>query len=134
MANVLAERLLKEGHEITFVTPAPLAASFTINTMEQSTIQARLLDAGVTIIPSHGLVSAGDAGIETACMFTRKRRRHEGAVLLVTSRAPRDDLYRALKGRNAPATVIGDACTASTIAHAVHDGRRFAEEFGEPPT
>ncbi|CAN5149253.1 NAD(P)-binding protein [soil metagenome] len=133
MANVLADRLLKEGYTITFVTPASLPAAFTINTMEQSTIQARLLDSGVTIVASQGLVAATDVGIETACLFTGKRHHYEGTVLLVTSRAPKDDLYRTLKARNAPVTAIGDARAPATIAHAVHAGRRFAEEFGDPP-
>ena len=52
--------------------------------------------------------------------------------MLVTSRIADDALYRALKPQGATVTAIGDAWAPATIAHAVHAGRRFAEEFGEP--
>ena len=40
MASVLAELLVKEGSAVTFVTPAAVAAAYSVNTMEQTLIQA----------------------------------------------------------------------------------------------
>jgi dimethylamine/trimethylamine dehydrogenase len=52
--------------------------------------------------------------------------------VLVTSRLADDALYRALKGKGAKVSAIGDAWAPAAIAHAVYAGRRFAEDYGEP--
>jgi dimethylamine/trimethylamine dehydrogenase len=62
------------------------------------------------------------------------------AVLLVTARLPRDDLFLALQERQDewPArgvrsvTCVGDAWAPTTIAGAVWAGRRYAEELDTP--
>ena len=79
--------------------------------------------------------------VETTCIFT-DRRSEQGtdAVVLVTARLPREALYRDLLARRADwagaglssVRAIGDAWAPSTIAAAVHAGRRYAEEFEEP--
>ena len=61
-------------------------------------------------------------------------------VVLVTARLPQEALYRSLQDRRgdwaaaglASVTAIGDAWAPSTIAAAVHAGRRYAEAFEEP--
>jgi dimethylamine/trimethylamine dehydrogenase len=54
-------------------------------------------------------------------------------VVLITSRESVDELYRDLLGKHPDVLAIGDARAPATIAHAVHAGRRYAEEFGLPP-
>ena len=58
------------------------------------------------------------------------------AVVLVTSRASNDGLWRELEAReDAPwrsLTRIGDALAPATVAHAVYAGHRFAREFQAP--
>ncbi|QIG51865.1 NAD(P)-binding protein [Nordella sp. HKS 07] len=134
MASVLAELLVKEGIKVTYVTPASIAAAYTVNTMEQKLIQRRLLELGVTIIAGEALSEVTGQGLITSCIYTGKERRHTaGSVVLVTSRKADDALYRELKERGAHATAIGDAWVPAAIAHAVYAGRRFAEEFDGKP-
>ncbi|WP_119392488.1 NAD(P)-binding protein [Taklimakanibacter lacteus] len=135
MASVLCELLVKEGITVTYVTPASVAAAYTVNTMEQKIIQARLLDIGVKIIAGQALSAIEASGPVTSCIYTGKEERHETASLvLVTSRKADDALYQGLKQMGAPVTAIGDAWAPAAIAHAVYAGRRFAEEFEAKPT
>jgi dimethylamine/trimethylamine dehydrogenase len=134
MASVLAELLVKDGIKVTYVTPATVSAAYTVNTMEQKFIQARLIERGVTIIAGQALSAVAADALVTTCIYTGKERRHETAsIVLVTSRRPQDALYRALKDRGAPVTAIGDALAPAAIVHAVYAGRRFAEEFQAKP-
>ena len=55
MASVLAELLVKDGMKVTYVTPASVAAAYTVNTMEQKFIQARLIEIGVAITRGEAL-------------------------------------------------------------------------------
>jgi dimethylamine/trimethylamine dehydrogenase len=55
---------------------------------------------------------------------------------MVTARLPRDELaeeLHALHGVAGTVAAIGDALAPSTIAAAVFDGRRYAEELDAPP-
>jgi dimethylamine/trimethylamine dehydrogenase len=56
-------------------------------------------------------------------------------VVLVTGRLPDDALAGELAAAGGGATVrlIGDALSPGTIAAAVWDGRRYAEELDAPP-
>jgi dimethylamine/trimethylamine dehydrogenase len=134
MGGVIAELLSKEGFGVTLVTPAAVISAYTTNTMEQPLIQRRLLELGVKIVSGELLVAAVPDGLKTACLYTGRERLHSAdSVILVTSRKAEDTLYRDLKSRGLPVNAIGDAWAPATIAHAVHAGRRFAEEFGSPP-
>ena len=55
------------------------------------------------------------------------------SVVLVTARRPVDGLWQALAAQGIPATRAGDCYGPGTIAAAVHSGRKFAENFGNPP-
>jgi dimethylamine/trimethylamine dehydrogenase len=134
MASVLCELLVKDGIKVTYVTPAAIAAAYTVNTMEQKLIQARLLEIGVTVVTAEALSEVTAQGLVTSCIYTGRERRHAaGSVVLVTSRKGDDALYRELKDRGAKVTSIGDAWAPAAIAHAVYAGRRFAEEFDTSP-
>jgi dimethylamine/trimethylamine dehydrogenase len=62
-------------------------------------------------------------------VYTRQERELPlDGLVLVTARLPNDGLARELG-----ATAIGDAYAPGTIAHAVWDGRRYAEELDAPP-
>jgi dimethylamine/trimethylamine dehydrogenase len=133
MASVLAELLVKEGYGITFVTSAAVVSAYSFNTMEQPLIQRRLIELGVAIVPNRALVDASAQGLTTACVYTARQDVHEAdGMVLVTSRQPDEELYRELVLRGAPVAAIGDAWAPATIAHAVHAGRRYAEELGSP--
>jgi dimethylamine/trimethylamine dehydrogenase len=133
VASALAEKLKKAGHEVTYVTPAPVVSSWTAMTDEQGFIQARLMALGVELLLSHGLVSATRSEARFACAYSGQERTLPlGRLILVTGKLPDDALYHALAARcDAPAmTRIGDCFNPSHIADAVFSGHRFAREFG----
>jgi dimethylamine/trimethylamine dehydrogenase len=138
MGGVIAEKLRRAGLEVTLVTPAPLVSAWTVNTLEQTRIQARLLELGVTICANEALVdfAGGEAGL--ACVFTGRRRTlPAGSVVMVTSRSARHELHAELAARSVEVkaagiksvTRIGDCEAPGPIAAAVFSGHRYAREF-----
>ena len=141
MGGVLAELLRSEGYDVALVTPEPLVSAWTVNTMEQHRIQARLMEAGVELHTSTAVSAVLDDGLRTECVFTgRESRIDAAAAVLVTARLPVDGLLQELSARRDEWTgrgltsvrAVGDALTPGTIAAAVWDGRRYAEELEAP--
>jgi dimethylamine/trimethylamine dehydrogenase len=141
MAGVLAELLVREGSRVTLVTPAARASEWADNAMEQERIQKRLLELGVEIVLTRALVSAAAATVTTACAYTgREEETACDSLLLVTARIPDDAVMVELLERRGEwadaglhsARAVGDAYSPGTVAAAVWDGRRFAEELDEP--
>jgi len=138
MGGVLAELLVRSGCKVTLVTPSALVSEWTINTLEQHRIQARLLDLGVTVITTHGLQGIGAQGVTLDCTYTGRSRdlRCDG-VVLVTARLPEDGLWHDLAAREgewAAAGIrsirrIGDAEAPAPIAWATYAGHRFGREL-----
>ena len=138
LGGVLAEWLARHDARVTLVTSEPLVSSFTDNTMEQHKVHRRLLELGVEILTHHVVTgtSSGEVGLEHV-VTGQPASRPAGGLLLVTGRIPLDGLARDLAGRESEwsgaglsdVRVIGDASTPATIAAAVWDGRRFAEEL-----
>jgi dimethylamine/trimethylamine dehydrogenase len=136
MGGVLAELLMSEGRQVTLVTPADTVSEWSDHTMEQRRIQERLLNLGVRVEVSTTLVSARAGGVRLACAYTGNERELEcNGLVLVTARVPQDAVAAELASRaDAPASrAVGDALSPGTIAAAVWDGRRFAEELDAPP-
>ena len=97
--------------------------------------QRRLMEMDVAIEASQGLVSAAAGGVTIACGYTDRERTIEcDSLLLVTARLPNDSIVADLLAREDGAGVkaVGDAWSPGTIAAAVWDGRRYAEELDEP--
>jgi dimethylamine/trimethylamine dehydrogenase len=141
LGGVLAELLVAKGCKVALVTPAAEASTWTRNTMEQHMIQARLLELGVEIVAHRAVSEIHAGGVATNCVFTGRRLDIQAdAVLLVTARLPGEALLRDLKSRHSEwkaaglisLSAIADALAPSTIAAAVHAGRRYAEEFEAP--
>jgi dimethylamine/trimethylamine dehydrogenase len=140
MGGVLAELLAREGRRATLVTPANGASSWTNATMEQHRVQRRLLELDVDIVASHAVVRTVRGGIDATCVFTQ-RERHIAceAAVFVTARLPLDTVYRELLARRADwagaglrsVQAVGDCLAPATIAAAVWEGRRYAEELDE---
>jgi dimethylamine/trimethylamine dehydrogenase len=138
MGGVIAEKLRREGRQVTLVTPEESASHWTHNTLEHARIQARLLDIGVEIVASRRVAAFRGDHVETVCVFTGRRLEIAcGFVVSVTARLPDDALYLALAGDAAgpraagirSVAAIGDAFAPATIAHAVHAGHRYAREI-----
>ena len=143
LGGVLAEHLRRQGLEVALVTPAALASSWTVFTLEQEKIQKRLLELGIAIHANLNLTRVANGSVELACMFTGARRTlAAAAVVPVTARLPDEKLYDALHALgDAPAkagirsvTRIGDCYSPGAIVHAVYSGHRYARELDEPPS
>jgi len=132
MGGVIAEELRSRGLEVTLVTPATEASSWTHNTLEQERIQTRLLEMEIKIVTCQNLVEIHAGHIDLACVYTgRQTSLPAVSVVLVTMRLPDDTLYRALSEAG-NVTRIGDALAPATIAHAVYAGHRYARQLDEP--
>jgi dimethylamine/trimethylamine dehydrogenase len=139
MGGVLAELLASEGHEVTVVTPEGRVSQWTENTMEQHRIQRRLLEMGVTAVTAQTLAGAGADSARISCVYTdREQELGCDALVLVTARLPQDAVYLELKrlvaesGAAMRVRAVGDAWSPGTIAAAVWDGHRYAEELDGP--
>ncbi len=141
MGGVLAELLAREGFGVTFVTPAARVSEWTVNTMEQERIQRRLLELGVTVLTSRALSGAEPGVARTASVYTDEEIEAPcDALVLVTARVPEDALWSDLTARSdrwaeaglSTVRAFGDAWVPGTIAAAVWEGRRYAEQLDEP--
>jgi len=130
LGGVLAELLATEGKRVTLVTPAVRVSEWSVNTMEQERIHRRLVEAGVELVTAHALAAAEADTARIVDVYTgRDQELPLDGLVLVTARTPNDALALELG-----VTAIGDAYAPGTIATAVWDGRRYAEELdGEPP-
>jgi dimethylamine/trimethylamine dehydrogenase len=129
LGGALAELLASDGRQVTLVTPAALVSEWSVNTMEQPRIHKRLVEAGVELLTAHDVVGVGGGEARLADTFTgRERAIPVDSLVLVTARLPNDELARELG-----VTAVGDALAPGTIASAVWDGRRYAEELDLPP-
>jgi dimethylamine/trimethylamine dehydrogenase len=141
MGGVLAELLAREGRRVAIVTPAHAVSGWTTATMEQHRIQRRLLELEVEIIASQAAAATEPTGVRMRCVFTgRERLLPADAAVFVTARLPEDALYRDLLERRPEwrdaglqtVKAIGDCWSPGTIAAAVWEGHRYAEELDEP--
>ena len=138
MGGVLAETLRKRGLDVTLVTPAPLVSAWTVNTLEQEKIQRQVLEAGIDVVANSNLVAVRSGSVDLACVFTgRRQTRAASAVVFVTARQPKTELYDALSGRVGEGALrtllrVGDCYQPGTIATAVFAGRRAAEGLDQP--
>jgi dimethylamine/trimethylamine dehydrogenase len=134
MGSVLAELLIAHGKRVDFVTPAVKVAEWTDNTLEQGTIMRRLLEIGVEVHLSKAPEAIGNKEVTLGCIWTgRQSPLAADAVVMVTSRRPKDALFhatRALDWQGAgirSLQLIGDAAAPGPIAWATYAGRAWAE-------
>jgi len=138
MGGVLAELLANNGAEVTLVTPSAYVSDWTINTLEQSTIHARLVEAGVEIVLNRGITELHNGHVLSNCVYTHGIEKYEcDAVVMVASRLENNELYTQLKTREVEwqdngiksVTIIGDANAPGPIAWATYAGHRYAREL-----
>jgi dimethylamine/trimethylamine dehydrogenase len=138
IGGVIAEKLRGDGLGVTLATTESVVSSWTSHTLEQARIQTRILELGISVVPSHNLAKVGAGEAELSCIYTERPQTVPAAsVVMVTSRQPNDALRLELIGdqeRLAAAGIlsvraIGDCDVPSTIAAAVYDGHRTAREL-----
>ena len=141
MGGVLAELLVKEGFDVTLVTPAADVSNWTHATLEQRRIQTRLLELGVHLQPHRAVTAVHPTHVDCACVFTgRVLPLPAASVVMVTSRLPDDRLYLDLMAQQSQwqaagvrgVTLIGDAMAPGPIAAAVYAGHKVARAMGLP--
>ena len=139
LGGVIAEQLVRHGLAVTLVTPSPTVSSWTAHTLELDRIQTRMRELEIDLRLSQTLLRTEGSAAVLACMHTGRETVVEAdAVVLVTARLPNEQLALDLRARHAEwadaglvsVTAVGDALAPSTIAAAVWDGRRFAEDLG----
>ncbi len=133
MGGLIAEKLRKEGVEVTLVTPATQVSRWSELTLEQHRIQSRLMEMGVQIILTHNLTQIAPGSVILQCGYTSQTRQIEAmTVVLVTMRAPTDRLFHDLHEKDLPSLArIGDCLGPATIAAAVYSGHSYARALGD---
>ncbi len=140
LGNVLAEKLVLDGCEVTYVTPSAEIAPYLALTMEQHKVIARLMKLGVRIERLKQLSCLLGDSVRFDCVHGGPGTTLPmGTLIPLTSHVPSDSLYHALNARKAEwqvhnlrtVTRIGDCEAPSIIAAAVHAGHRYARELDE---
>ncbi|WP_434721327.1 FAD-dependent oxidoreductase [Mesorhizobium sp. RIZ17] len=138
MGAVIAEELALAGNDVTLLTPAADISSFTINTLENIRTAKRLHERGVAMVTHMALAGTRD---NLALFFDARTGatayKEADALVLVTARLPRNELFEALTarldqgnaGRLRRVSRIGDCEAPAAIYAAVYSGHRFAQEF-----
>jgi|SRR5579872_237521 len=142
MANVIAEKLRREGRSVYFVTASPEPAPFTKHTMERRNTLKRIYGLGIQVLPLHSVLEVFEQEIVVTHAHTEVVTRLPcAAVVVVATRTPNDTLYQELVQDESAlrdsgilsVRSIGDCYVPSTIASAVWWGHRYARELdGEP--
>ncbi|WP_372572195.1 FAD-dependent oxidoreductase [Ruegeria jejuensis] len=134
IASVIAEKLALTGRKVVFVTPESLVSSFSVNTLEQHRIQARLIELDVDVRCNQVLKMVGDQGATVACGFSARQSEIDCAsAVLVTERHRNTTLFEALQGTGLETLeLFGDAAAPGLIADAVFAGHRAARDFERP--
>jgi dimethylamine/trimethylamine dehydrogenase len=142
LGGVLAELLATEGRAVALVTTAPRVSEWSVNTMEHPRIHRRLVESGVELETANALLGVEAGVARLACVYSHRERTVPcDALVLLTARLPEDGLAEELLARRdewsaagiLSVRAVGDALAPGTIASAVWDGRRYAEELDAPP-
>ncbi|MCB2120097.1 FAD-dependent oxidoreductase [Albidovulum sp.] len=135
LAAGLADLLAGAGAAVTYVTPAGRVADWSGYTVEQTRLQARLIERGVHILTGTVVTGLAPGTADLACAYTgRVFAIPCESFVPVTSREPEDALWRALQDTGlATLARVGDARAPGLIAHAVHDGHRAGRAHMAPP-
>ncbi|HWI70988.1 MAG TPA: FAD-binding protein [Baekduia sp.] len=138
MAAGLAEKLARDGKDVTYVSPSMTVAALTQLTLEHGRLKRTLRRLGVTALLDHALTRIEEGAATVTAMETGDERRLScDTVVLVTQRCPDDLLYRQLAA--APDALeaagikavhrVGDCVTPTLIAGAVFSGHRLGREI-----
>ena len=129
MGGVVAEKLRKAGLDVTLVTPANEASTWTTNTEEQFRIQERILSLGIVLETGTTLAGVNESSAVLENIHTNQTREIEAVnTIMVTSRRPTDGLFYSLLDQ-LDIERIGDCLAPGTIATSVYSGHRYAREL-----
>ncbi len=141
LGSAIAEHLAEAGNDVVLITPDADIASWTHNTLENSHIQTKLRELGVTIISHHAVKSVDEGSVTLECVYVGTETHIEAnAIVPVTSRQSIDGLYTELLETSdqwldhniKSVTRIGDCYAPGTIAMAVYSGHEYARNLEVP--
>jgi dimethylamine/trimethylamine dehydrogenase len=137
----IAEKLVREGHDVTYVTPFDGAATYTRYTLEYPRLNRSLRALGIDVVLEEVVTQIEPGTVGLADIWTEEERALEvDTAVLVTQRVSEDALYQELaEDEDALAAAgiaglyqIGDCMLPSLIAEAVFSGHRLAREIDSP--
>ena len=98
-------------------------------------MQARLIEAGVTLQVARYVTGWADGAVVADCAYTGRAFAPVpcGTLILATGRVPVDGLYQALVGRVASLARVGDCLMPSSMADAIYSAHAYARELGAAP-
>ncbi len=140
MGGVIAEQLVRDGHEVSLVTPEDSVSAWTAVTLEHGRIQTRMRELGITRHLAHALAQIEAGRVRIDDVYTGQSTWIPcRSLVMVTAQDPLDGLFHDLEaddGANRRAgirrvTRIGDCYGPGPIAAAVFGGYRYARELGE---
>ena len=144
MGSVLAEHLAREGHSVSYVTPAGHASAWSIMSNEQPQVHRALFASGIALHTLARVVGLARGELHLERQFTSVPLVLPcRSLLIVGARLAEDTLQRALAARAdeltaagvRSVTAIGDALAPGAIVHAVYSGHRYARELdADPPS
>ena len=136
MGGVIAERVRQEGHTVTYVTEDDSVSSWAGKTSERWRVRRHMTKLGIGIETAHSLTGFDGTCATIDCGYGGGSRQVPVTnIVLVTSRAPSDQLYHDILAHAGddplPFTLtrIGDAEAPAIIAAAVYAGHRYAREL-----
>ncbi len=142
MGSVIAERAREHGAQVCIITPAPDVSHWTHYTLEQRAIQEQMARLGISMRVQWEINRIGDNQVDFSRNYSNETLSLPcDQLIMVTSRQPKDELYRAclshlprLHDRGiSDVDQIGDCVAPGTIAAAVHSGHLWARQLGESP-
>ena len=95
----MAEKLVREGKDVTYVTPFEAMAPYTVYTLEFPRLNRHLRQLGIDVVVEHVVTAIEPGKAQLAEVWTEEERAVDvDTVVLVTQRVSDDALYRELSG------------------------------------
>ena len=128
MASVIAEKLLNNGHDVTYVTPLPTVSTWTQYTLEQAAIIERLKSLGIKFALNYK-INQNFEFVNT--INNKKLKLNSKNIIVVGGRIPNDQLYDDCKLIESLQNVFltGDCLVPGTIQAAVLSGHQIARKI-----
>jgi dimethylamine/trimethylamine dehydrogenase len=139
MGSAIAEKLARDGCDVTLATPAAEVGSWSKFTLEWVHVQTRLAELGIGILTFRNIASITPNSVALRASFSGAIDLLEDvSVVMVTSARPNTALRDRLMAEKSQfadigissLSFIGDCVAPGPIAQAVHEGHKWACGFG----
>ena len=143
MGSVIAEKLARDGCDVTIATPAAEVGSWSKFTLEWVHVQKRLAELDINFLTFRNIAALTEDTVTLRTSFTGSEDVFEDTcIVMVTSAKPNVTLRDGLEAARpsfddhgiSSLSFIGDCVAPGPIAQAVHEGHRWAHEFGGTDT